>query len=167
MSTKSQKRSLDTSKTANKKQKAHWSLGLLSSLNDPELFIQADDLVTVIKDKYPKAEYHYLIIPKEDVSSLKAVSKKHLQLLQHMDEIANKLCEENTNKTFKIGYHAEPSMVRLHLHVISDDMNSPSLKTKKHWNSFNTEFFLDSKSKYTCSDLEFFKYWTFRYMQGA
>ncbi|KAJ8935567.1 hypothetical protein NQ318_001561 [Aromia moschata] len=35
-------------------------------------------------------------------------------------------------------------MLRLHLHVISDDMNSVCLKTKKHWNSFNTEYFLDS-----------------------
>lgn len=42
---------------------------------------------------------------------------------------------------FKIGYHSEPSMQRLHLHVISDDFNSTSLKTKIHWNSFNTKFF--------------------------
>ena len=43
---------------------------------------------------------------------------------------------------FKIGYHASPSMHRLHLHVISTDYDSPSLKTKVHWNSFTTPFFL-------------------------
>lgn len=43
---------------------------------------------------------------------------------------------------FKIGYHAEPSMQQVHLHVISTDFNSPSLKTKKHWNSFNTAYFV-------------------------
>lgn len=48
---------------------------------------------------------------------------------------------------FKIGYHAEPSMQQLHLHVISMDFNSPSLKTKKHWNSFNTEFFVPHHGK--------------------
>lgn len=35
-------------------------------------------------------------------------------------------------------------MRQLHLHVISQDFNSPHLKNKKHWNSFNTEFFRDA-----------------------
>lgn len=43
-----------------------------------------------------------------------------------------------------IGYHAVPSMQRLHLHVISTDFVSPCLKTKYHWNSFTTPFFLHS-----------------------
>ena len=29
------------------------------------------------------------------------------------------------------------------MHVISQDFISPSLKNKKHWNSFTTEFFID------------------------
>ena len=33
---------------------------------------------------------------------------------------------------------------QLHMHVISQDFDSPSLKTKKHWNSFTTEYFVDS-----------------------
>uniref|UniRef100_A0A0A9ED09 Aprataxin, putative n=1 Tax=Arundo donax TaxID=35708 RepID=A0A0A9ED09_ARUDO len=35
-------------------------------------------------------------------------------------------------------------MRQLHLHVISQDFNSVSLKNKKHWNSFTTTFFRDS-----------------------
>lgn len=35
-------------------------------------------------------------------------------------------------------------MRQLHLHVISQDFDSASLKTKKHWNSFTTPFFRDS-----------------------
>lgn len=135
--------------SAKKSKTGHWSMGLLSSLEDPDLFVSSDDLVTVIRDKYPKAEFHYLIIPKENISSLKVVTKKHLPLLQHMEVVAKKLTQEQKLKVFKIGYHAEPSMVRLHLHVISNDMNSTCLKTKKHWNSFNTDFFLDSSGKYS------------------
>lgn len=152
MSKSAQKRSQDKSfaESANKKHKGHWSMGLLNSIHDPELIIQTDELVTVIKDKFPKAEKHYLIIPKEDISNLKAVTEKHLSLLKHMDDVATKLCETEDCKAkkFKVGYHAQPSMVRLHLHVISDDMNSVCLKTKKHWNSFNTDFLLESKSMY-------------------
>ncbi|KAG8871432.1 hypothetical protein FRB97_008703 [Tulasnella sp. 331] len=45
------------------------------------------------------------------------------------------------------GFHAVPSMHHLHLHVISSDYVSPSLKNKKHWNSFNPthRFFLHIK----------------------
>ena len=44
---------------------------------------------------------------------------------------------------FSVGFHSAPSMRQLHLHVISRDYDSPSLKNKKHWNSFTTPFFLD------------------------
>ena len=37
-----------------------------------------------------------------------------------------------------------PSMRQLHLHIISQDFDSTSLKNKKHWNSFTTPFFRDS-----------------------
>lgn len=134
--------------------KGHWSLGLLDCLDDPQYFVQSDDLVTVIKDKYPKAEVHYLVIPKENIANLKSVTYDHLPLLKHMQQVGKTLSAETfPTKTFKIGYHAEPSMFRLHLHVISDDMNSSHLKTKKHWNSFNTDFFLDANSKSVTSTL--------------
>jgi hypothetical protein len=44
-------------------------------------------------------------------------------------------------KGWQLGFHAVPSMVRLHLHVVSRDFDSPCLKHKKHWNSFNTGAF--------------------------
>lgn len=133
-------------KVPTKKQNTgHWSTGLIKSMEDPSLIIKKDDLVTVIKDTYPKAEVHYLILPKENISSLKAVKETHVSLLKHMDEVAQNLISEHINKKFIVGYHAEPSMSRLHLHVISTDMNSVCLKTKKHWNSFTTDFFLKSK----------------------
>lgn len=128
----------------------HWVNGLLKSMEDPELVIKNDDLITVIKDAYPKAEFHYLILPQENISSLKVIRTEHLDLLKHMYKAAKELISEETHegKSFNIGYHAEPSMVRLHLHVISKDMNSPCLKTKKHWNSFTTNFFIKSEGKY-------------------
>lgn len=46
------------------------------------------------------------------------------------------------SENFKIGFHHTPSMHRLHLHVVSKDFNSHCLKTKAHWNSFNTKYLL-------------------------
>jgi hypothetical protein len=48
------RRQEDEDKKHVKKPANHWSLGLLSSMNDPELLIKEDDKVVVIKDKYPK-----------------------------------------------------------------------------------------------------------------
>jgi aprataxin len=40
------------------------------------------------------------------------------------------------------GIHAHPSMNHLHIHVLSRDRFSECLKNRKHYNSFNTEFFV-------------------------
>jgi len=38
----------------------HWALGLTASMNDPELKVEEDDKVVIIKDKYPKVKYRHL-----------------------------------------------------------------------------------------------------------
>lgn len=43
---------------------------------------------------------------------------------------------------FKVGIHAHPSMNHLHVHIVSRDMHSDRIKHKKHYNSFNTDFFI-------------------------
>ncbi|TLD29649.1 HIT-like protein [Venturia nashicola] len=46
------------------------------------------------------------------------------------------------SKEIMAGVHANPSMNHLHFHILSKDRNSPSLKHRKHYNSFNTRFFV-------------------------
>lgn len=45
-------------------------------------------------------------------------------------------------KELRVGVHAHPSMNHLHIHIISRDMHSDRLKHRKHYNSFNTDFFI-------------------------
>lgn len=145
------KRDCEDETPSPKKQKTgHWSMGLLASMNDPMNIVKSDDLVTVIKDAYPKAEFHYLVIPKDNISNLKALKKDNISLLKHIEEVGREIAnlEQHKNRTFNFGYHAEASMFRIHLHVISDDMNSSHLKTKKHWNSYTTPFFLKPEGNY-------------------
>ncbi|XP_071447380.1 aprataxin [Hetaerina americana] len=132
--------------SAKKKPNGHWSKGLLSSMADPDLIVEEDDLMTVIKDKYPKAEIHYLILPKEDISDLGKLQKKHLALLEKMYACGNRIVEQNPNYEIRLGFHAVASMSRLHMHVISQDFNSQCLKTKRHWNSFTTSYFVPASS---------------------
>ncbi|XP_023668255.2 aprataxin [Paramormyrops kingsleyae] len=129
--------------------KGHWSQGLKASMQDPKMQVYKDEKVVVIKDKYPKARYHWLVLPWESISSLKAVRAEHCALLQHMQRVAERLvqqCATAGKLQFRMGYHAIPSMSHVHLHVISQDFDSPCLKNKKHWNSFTTDYFIESQA---------------------
>ncbi|XP_078226681.1 aprataxin isoform X5 [Callithrix jacchus] len=126
----------------------HWSQGLKISMQDSKMQVYKDEQVVVIKDKYPKARYHWLVLPWTSISSLKAVTREHLELLKHMHTVGEKVIVDiagSSKLRFRLGYHAIPSMSHVHLHVISQDFDSPCLKNKKHWNSFNTEYFLESQ----------------------
>lgn len=45
-------------------------------------------------------------------------------------------------KSIKMGVHAHPSMSHLHIHILSVDMHSDTMRHRKHYNSFNTDFFI-------------------------
>ena len=128
---------------------SHWATKLLDVMKDPKMIVKEDDTVIIIKDGYPKAKHHYLVLPRENVSSLRALNSSHVPLLQHMLEMGKSLEKEllkkDTSLKFQHGYHTVPSMTHLHMHVISRDFDSPCLKTKKHWNSFTSEFFLPAE----------------------
>ena len=131
------------------KSSGHWSMKLHQSMQDPSLVIESDSLTVTIKDAYPKAKHHYLILPKEHITSLNSLSAKHIDLLKHMNErselLIKRLVDKNPNLEFRYGYHAVASMNQLHMHIISQDFDSSYLKTKKHWNSFTSDFFIDSQ----------------------
>lgn len=126
----------------------HWSQGLKASMQDPKMQVYKDDRVVVIKDKYPKARYHWLVLPWQSIPNLKALRQEHCVLLKHMQQVADQIvaqCPDVSLLRFRTGYHAIPSMSHVHLHVISQDFDSPCLKNKKHWNSFTTDYFIESQ----------------------
>ncbi|XP_026762665.1 aprataxin [Galleria mellonella] len=124
------------------KQPRHWSLGLLGSMEDPESIVKKTERIVVIRDKYPKAKIHYLVLPYEDINSIYKLTEKHTSLLEEFGKLYEELKEKHKESNLRAGFHAVPSMQRLHMHVISTDMISPCLKTKVHWNSFTTRFFI-------------------------
>nr|XP_017036059.1 aprataxin-like protein isoform X1 [Drosophila kikkawai] len=121
-----------------------WSSGLIKEILNPNNLIISSELGVVIADKYPKAQHHYLVLPLADIPSIFQLNRSHLPLLEELHLLARNVVEVKGARwtDFQVGFHAEPSMQRLHLHVISTDFVSPTLKTKKHWNSFNTELFV-------------------------
>ncbi|CAK7897303.1 aprataxin-like protein [[Candida] anglica] len=144
---------------------------LQSYLDAPEKHSNAvlfqDENVVIIKDLYPKASRHYLILPKkhthvhpmevfEKYPEFYNIIKPYIQMA--IDILVDSLIEEGiieddklkklqfANQYIKAGIHMVPSLRNLHIHVITKDFYSPRLKNKKHYNSFNTNFFCEFKS---------------------
>ncbi|KAK6905606.1 aprataxin [Kwoniella mangroviensis CBS 10435] len=141
-----------------------------SSLAPSKLLISNKNTIAIF-DSYPKAKYHFLILPrypfppqsdpdsKESIIPLNALDDLKSLLLsqnrQERDEVMSALyntaleveemIKDEMLKTegyewkVDMGFHAIPSMKHIHLHVISDDRISSSLKTKKHHNSFRPD----------------------------
>lgn len=72
------------------------------------------------------------------------LNASHTKLLADIALLAHNCIELSGRPAadFRLGYHAQPSMQRLHLHCISSDFDSPALRTRHHWNSFNTPHFV-------------------------
>lgn len=106
----------------------------------------------MIHDKFPKARHHALLIARDTrlQGPLDLEGPRDLPLLRHLKAVGERWAHgiarttDSGDTSFKLGFHAVPSMKQLHLHVISTDYCSQGLKTKKHWLSFTHPlFFLD------------------------
>ncbi|KIW38816.1 uncharacterized protein PV06_08655 [Exophiala oligosperma] len=146
----------------------------------PNVVITYNERVVLIRDAFPKATVHLLLLPRDpdkrdmhprdalnDLEFLGMVKTEAAEALElaaselsrqlgpysesckeriaamESDEIPDELPPgRDFAKEFKIGIHAHPSMHHLHVHIISRDMHSDRLKHQKHYNSFNTDFFI-------------------------
>ncbi|RPB29924.1 HIT-like protein [Terfezia boudieri ATCC MYA-4762] len=125
-----------------------------------------------IFDAFPKATIHLLLLPRDPTvntlhpilalnthPSLLSSSKSEVQILTPLVQKELRRRFGHLSKTqiahtsspdtvperiypLKIGIHAHPSLTHLHIHIITPDMSSPSLKHNKHYNSFTTPFFI-------------------------
>ncbi|DBA69531.1 TPA: hypothetical protein ACH3X2_012731 [Trebouxia sp. C0005] len=121
----------------------------------PEMQIY-DDCV-VINDAFPKARCHALVIVRQEgLDGPADLRPEHLPLLRSMQAAAEQYIHtvqgavaadpHGQPGVFKMGFHSIPSMPQLHMHIISQDFASASLKNKKHWNSFTTDFFIEARN---------------------
>lgn len=133
----------------------HWSrqLGIYKTKqHDPScvyMYVTDNDkpFAAIAYDKFPKSSVHLLIIPYNiDVKRPDLFQKHHLHELKKLHIFSYKICddlEKKYNMKFLVGYHAIPSMLDIHLHIISNDFISDNLKRREHYQSFvNPNYFL-------------------------
>lgn len=121
-----------------------------------------DDDFVVINDAYPKGAVHYLVMPRDGELTkrhpLEAFNDDKLDLYSKIKPVIDKTIERAAKRLaeikghakddgyyqqyIKVGVHSKPSLVNLHVHVISRDMYSDRMKRPNHYTSFNTRFFV-------------------------
>ncbi|KAF9936987.1 hypothetical protein BGZ67_001813 [Mortierella alpina] len=86
-----------------------------------------DEQHVILKDAYPKAKVHMLVLPRQRIDKVTDLSGTGgIRFVEQLVERATWLVER-----------------QLHLHIISQEFCADALKKKQHWNSFTTPFFLN------------------------
>ncbi len=82
-----------------------------------------NERILAIKDIYPVAPVHLLIIPKKPIPDLQSVSKEDLSLISEMIEVAQQLAKEfKVEEGYRLitnnGKEAGQEIFHLHFHLI-------------------------------------------------
>lgn len=82
-----------------------------------------NDKILAIKDLYPKAPVHLLIMPKKEIRDLQSVQKEDLPLIGEIVAVAQKLAAEyDITEGYRLivnnGSAAGQSIAHLHFHLI-------------------------------------------------
>lgn len=91
----------------------------------PSKIIFEDDDVLVFHDINPSADVHFLIIPKEHITSMLDLTNQHQQLMGKIMVMANSLAlEHSLNKGYKTlintGKNGGQEVFHLHVHVLGN-----------------------------------------------
>ncbi len=92
----------------------------------PAEIVFENERFIVIKDLYPQARVHLLIIPKKAMKSLQDMQKEDLFLLQEIGEIAQRLAvsfkiEDGYRLLTNVGEEAGQTVFHLHFHLIGGE----------------------------------------------
>ena len=137
-----------------------WANALYRYAEDPEEHAESvvwhDAKYVVVRDKFPKARVHLLVLPRPAPATGAVPYAGPLDLQHRADAAVVREMLAAARAALaaahpaqdpahvRLGFHMQPSMRPLHLHAVSTDYDAPALRTKKHWNSFTTRFFVDA-----------------------
>jgi len=88
----------------------------------PGEFLYRDEKCVVIKDKYPDAPVHLLVIPHKPIRSIADMDPEDECLVGHMIMVAKQMAEEQECKGYKllfnVGEKGGQVIFHLHLHLM-------------------------------------------------
>lgn len=88
----------------------------------PADFVYEDEECIVIKDLYPKAPVHLLVIPRKAIPSINELEESDALLVAHLIFVAKKLAQERKCEgyrlQFNVGEKGGQVIFHLHLHLM-------------------------------------------------
>lgn len=90
----------------------------------PSDIIYEDEKVIAFNDIDPQSPVHFLVIPKEHISSIKDINEENISIIKHVILVINKIAKEKglDKKGYRIvnncGEHGGQSVAHLHFHVL-------------------------------------------------
>lgn len=93
-----------------------WSYGLINLLTDKQnILLQNDGDLAVVRDNYPKAKFHFLVLPfAEELDTIYDLCSDHVELINEFELLGYNIVEliGCKRENFVYGFHAKPSMRR-------------------------------------------------------
>jgi aprataxin len=92
-----------------------WRTGLITKLKESSNILLRTESLAVLKDSFPKARHHFLILPfDESLDTICDLTTDMADLLDEFELLATNLVELKGGKPehYKVGFHMEPSMSR-------------------------------------------------------
>jgi histidine triad (HIT) family protein len=85
----------------------------------PAEFVFEDELCFAIKDIYPKAPVHFLVIPRKPIESLENITEEDAPLLTHLLLVARNLAHQHHCEGYRVQINVgeKGGQVIFHLHV--------------------------------------------------
>lgn len=88
----------------------------------PAQKLYEDEQVIAIKDINPKAKVHFLVMPKQHISSVSEITGNDEQLIGHMINVGKIVAKEQGLKGWKMLFNVEKAggqvIFHVHLHVL-------------------------------------------------
>ncbi len=83
-----------------------------------------DDSFVIIPSKFPAAETHFLVIPKQHVQSIVHVDNTHAEMLGKMMVLASEFAKKQGIEDYKLIFNAGKytQLPHLHLHILAGDL---------------------------------------------
>lgn len=78
----------------------HWRYNLYNAMKDPSLIVYKDQVIVIIRDKYPKSELHFLVLPLQKLDDLRYLTQNDFQLLCHMGTVTERFILNFPGYTF-------------------------------------------------------------------
>ena len=88
----------------------------------PSEIVYEDDKIIAIKDKFPAAPVHLLIMPKKEIANFQSMQEEDMAILQDVAKVAQKLAKEFNLSHYRLltnnGSKAGQTIFHLHFHLL-------------------------------------------------